>query len=192
MKNLFSFGVGLYSLSYYTMSKNNLSKCGDGEYQRTALCILKPDYSNTQGVVCFSQKSLDSPTLIKAKISGLKSNAKHGFHIHEFGDLSEGCKTAGAHYNPTGVTHGGPDDETRHFGDLGNLSSDQQGVAVYERSNDLISLIGKYSVIGRSCVVHEDEDDLGRGKFPDSKTTGHSGSRVACGVIALCANNKSI
>lgn len=26
-------------------------------------------------------------------------------------------------------------------------------------------------------------DDLGRGDFPDSKTTGHAGARVACGVI---------
>ena len=31
--------------------------------------------------------------------------------------------------------------------------------------------------------VHEDEDDLGRGGFPDSKTTGHAGGRLACGVV---------
>jgi Cu-Zn family superoxide dismutase len=34
-------------------------------------------------------------------------------------------------------------------------------------------------------VVHSQVDDLGRGNFPDSKTNGHSGSRVACGVIGL-------
>lgn len=37
---------------------------------------------------------------------GLKPNSLHGFHIHEFGDLIEGCKTAGAHYNPHGKKHG--------------------------------------------------------------------------------------
>jgi len=190
MKNLFSFGAGLFSLTYYLKIKNdcNTTKCGEGEYKRTALCILKPDNSTANGTIYFSQQSLDSPTVIKGNLTGLKKNAKHGFHIHEFGDLSEGCKTAGAHYNPTGASHGGPDDEGRHVGDLGNIQSDEKGNASYERSDNLISLLGKYSVIGRSCVVHEDEDDLGRGSFPDSKTTGHSGARIACGVIALSAN----
>ena len=43
--------------------------------------------------------------------------------MHEFGNLIEGCKTAGAHYNPEGMEHGGPDDEIRHHGDMGNISS---------------------------------------------------------------------
>mmetsp|Transcript_12619 Transcript_12619/g.14505 ORF Transcript_12619/g.14505 Transcript_12619/m.14505 type:complete len:82 (+) Transcript_12619:392-637(+) len=34
------------------------------------------------------------PTKITAEIHGL-SKGKHGFHIHEFGNLTEGCKTAG-------------------------------------------------------------------------------------------------
>jgi len=46
-------------------------------------------------------------------------------------------------------------------------------------------LTGEYSVIGRSCVCHADEDDLGRGGHSDSLTTGHAGARLACGVIAL-------
>ena len=36
---------------------------------------------------------------------------------------------------------------------------------------------------GRSVIVHEDEDDYGRGPHEDSKTTGHSGARIACEVI---------
>ena len=34
-----------------------------------------------------------------------------------------------------------------------------------------------------SLVVHEDEDDLGKGGFPDSLTTGHAGKRLDCAVI---------
>lgn len=33
--------------------------------------------------------------------------------------------------------------------------------------------------------VHADADDLGQGGFEDSKTTGHAGGRLACGVIGL-------
>jgi Cu-Zn family superoxide dismutase len=40
-------------------------------------------------------------------------------------------------------------------------------------------------VIGRSIVVHEGIDDLGSTDHADSKTTGNSGARLACGVIGL-------
>ena len=49
--------------------------------------------------------------------------------------------------------------------------------------DSLLRLTGMNNIIGRSIVCHKDEDDLGRGGFPDSKTTGHAGSRLACGVI---------
>merc|ERR1712147_33626 len=107
----------------------------------------------------------------------------HGFHIHQFGNLTEGCKTAGPHYNPFGKTHAGPDDEERHVGDMGNVTSVDDGTGKYEREDQLITLFGDYSVLGRSCVLHADEDDLGRGGHELSKTTGNAGGRIACGVI---------
>uniref|UniRef100_A0A7S3V0J4 Superoxide dismutase [Cu-Zn] n=1 Tax=Aplanochytrium stocchinoi TaxID=215587 RepID=A0A7S3V0J4_9STRA len=127
------------------------------------------------------------PTKITAEIHGL-SKGKHGFHIHEFGNLTEGCKTAGGHYNPHNSTHGAPSDPKgkRHIGDLGNVICKKDGEkAVFELTDAHVRLSGPYSVIGRSVVAHADEDDLGKGGYEDSLTTGHAGGRVACGVIGL-------
>jgi len=41
-----------------------------------------------------------------------------------------------------------------------------------------ISLYGKNSILGRSVVIHADKDDLGKGNYKDSLTTGHSGKRL--------------
>ena len=38
---------------------------------------------------------------IHAELSGLTPGL-HGFHIHEWGNLTNGCVTAGPHYNPHG------------------------------------------------------------------------------------------
>ena len=94
--------------------------------------------------------------------------------------------TAGPHYNPYKRTHGGPGVAERHVGDLGNVIADASGVAEYHGEDDLITLFGKFSVLGRSCVLHAGEDDLGQGGHELSKTTGNSGGRVACGVIGTC------
>jgi len=149
-----------------------------------AICLLKEDNaSGVNGVVKYHQKT-GGPTLVFATVKGLKQG-KHGFHVHEFGNLSEGCKTAGAHYNPYGKTHAGPTDSERHVGDMGNIEADGTNDAVLFYEDPLIQLHGDFSIVGRSTVVHADEDDLGKGTFEDSKTTGHAGARLACGVIGL-------
>jgi len=151
-----------------------------------AIAVLLPDNnSGVSGVIRFSQSSLNNPCLIEGEIRGL-SDGLHGFHIHEFGNLTQGCTTAGAHYNPFNKNHGNISDSDRHVGDMGNVNS-KGGVAVVKvvDQQKLIGLSGETSVIGRSVVVHADPDDLGKGGFSDSKTTGHAGGRKACGVIGV-------
>ena len=146
-----------------------------------AIVQLRGDVVN--GLVKFRQVA-GQPVEIRAEINGL-TKGKHGFHVHEFGNLTNGCVSAGAHYNPSRVEHAGPEDEVRHVGDLGNIEVTEEGVAVVVSLTDrLINIHGDVNnVVGRSVVVHADEDDLGRGGHSDSKTTGHAGARVACGII---------
>uniref|UniRef100_A0A1C8FST5 Superoxide dismutase [Cu-Zn] n=1 Tax=Botryllus schlosseri TaxID=30301 RepID=A0A1C8FST5_BOTSH len=145
----------------------------------SAVCNLEGDVS---GTIRFVQEGTDC--VITGTVQGL-TPGNHGFHIHEFGDRTEGCTSTGGHWNPTKVDHAGPDDNPRHFGDLGNITADANGKAEVNITDKLVTLHGEYSVIGRAVVVHAGEDDLGLGGFPDSKTTGHAGGRVACGVIGF-------
>ena len=107
----------------------------------------------------------------------------HGFHVHQFGNLSQGCKTAGPHWNPEGMTHGGPGKEIRHHGDIGNILADANGVAKLSMTDEKLMLYGPNSIVGRSCVCHAGVDDLGEGGDEESLKTGNAGGRVSCGVI---------
>lgn len=66
-------------------------------------------------------------TEIVAAIKGLNRNQKHAIHVHTFGDLTDGCTSAGAHYNPFNKTHGSLTSEMRHIGDLSNIQANENG-----------------------------------------------------------------
>ena len=85
-------------------------------------------------------------------ITGLKPG-NHGFHIHQFGDYTGGCVSAGGHFNPFSKQHGGPNDENRHAGDLGNVVADASGTVTLDIIDGQIPLVGENSIIGRSVVV---------------------------------------
>ena len=158
------------------------SECA-GEEGRKAICVLDPQPGQTAyGVVHFDQPNFFSRCKISGDFKGV-APGKHGFHIHQYGNLTKGCTTAGPHYNPFNMTHGGPDMEVRHVGDLGNVEIGEDGTGTYYREDQLITLFGAYSVLGRSCVLHADVDDLGEGGHELSKTTGNAGARIACGGI---------
>uniref|UniRef100_Q6TKF7 Superoxide dismutase [Cu-Zn] n=1 Tax=Clonorchis sinensis TaxID=79923 RepID=Q6TKF7_CLOSI len=148
-----------------------------------AVCVLKGDVG-VQGTATFTQEVDGGPVTVDVHLTGL-TPGKHGFHVHAFGDTTNGCVSAGPHFNPTGVDHGAPEDPVRHVGDLGNVEANAQGVVQRVFTDKIISLTGPSSIVGRAMVVHELEDDLGRGGHEFSKTTGNAGGRLACGVIGL-------
>ena len=157
-----------------------------GDLDRKAICILESQPNESgKGIVHFSQRGALGLCNIEGTFTGLKPRQKHGFHIHQYGNLLQGCATAGPHYNPHGHTHAGPASLARHVGDLGNVLASDDGTAKYSRLDHQVNLFGATSVVGRSCVLHRNEDDLGLGGNEESLKTGNAGARIACGVIGL-------
>ncbi|KAI8868474.1 superoxide dismutase [Cu-Zn] [Ramicandelaber brevisporus] len=148
-----------------------------------AIAILRSDDLKLHGTIEFEQTGDDAPTAIKGRLTGL-ADGLHGFHVHEWGDTTNGCVSAGQHFNPFGKKHGAPDADERHVGDLGNVKV-IDGVATVDISDSQIKLCGKHSAVGRTLVVHAQEDDLGLAANAESVKTGNAGSRIACGVIGI-------
>lgn len=151
-----------------------------------AVCVLQGE--GVKGTVFFTQGASSEPVKVTGEISGLKPGL-HGFHVHEFGDNTNGCTSAGAHFNPLNKEHGAPTDSVRHVGDLGNVEAGANGIAKIDITDKVIQLQGDHNVIGRTIVVHADPDDLGKGNHELSKTTGNAGARLACGVIGITKTN---
>lgn len=159
------------------------TQAAPGEQEKTAQTMkataeLEPTEGNeVTGTVTFT--SVDGGVQIVADLEGLEPG-KHGFHIHEKGDCSApDAGSAGGHFNPEGSPHGAPDNPVvqRHAGDLGNVEADEEGKAHYERTDQVISMEGESSIVGKAVIVHAQSDDL------ETQPTGGAGPRLACGVI---------
>ena len=122
---------------------------------------------------------------VQYDLKNLSENGKHGFHIHTYGDLSDGCASMGGHFNPYGMKHGGRDSLIRHLGDFGNVESDADGISTGSFKEWVSTLYGVNSIIGRGCMIHGGEDDLGLKGDAGSIGFGNSGSRMGCGVVAF-------
>eukprot|EP01083_Nonionella_stella_P244177 850154_1 len=160
-----------------------------------ATCVLLPNENelfDEKGVYKYDNKDEDmirgflnieikddNYVIIVGEISGLEPNSIHGFHIHEYGNITDSCTSTGGHFNPYDLQHGGPNDKERHIGDLGNIEANDRGIAFIDITDEMVKLNGDVSVIGRAFVVHEGEDDL------KTDPTGGAGNRLACGVIGI-------
>ncbi|KAI8435323.1 hypothetical protein MSG28_003649, partial [Choristoneura fumiferana] len=150
---------------------------------RAIAFVADPRGPDIQGNVTFTQTH-DGKVRVEGTILGL-NHGQYGFHVHEKGDITGGCLSTGSHFNPEHKQHGHPNDEDRHVGDLGNVEFDETRIGRIDFVDNLISLVGPHSILGRGLVLHERADDFGRSDHPDSRKTGNAGGRVACGVIGI-------
>jgi Cu-Zn family superoxide dismutase len=169
MKLTFSLATLLFAICF---AANNAV----AQDATTLVAKLSPSSgSQVMGTVTFTSGA--DGTKIVVDISGLKPG-KHGLHIHEKGDCSApDASSAGAHFNPMHSHHGGPATAERHAGDFGNVEADASGKVHFELKEKDLKLSGADSIVGKSVVVHEKEDDL------KTDPSGNSGARIACGVI---------
>ena len=183
----------------YKETRRYGSEQDESEDSKKGVAVMVHDgatstYPKVWGTVYFEE--VTGGITISYNIHGLYDGL-HGFHIHQYGDLTDGCTSACAHFNPDNTTHGGLNTKIRHFGDLGNIESKDrlaQG-SLFLADGRLDS--SKYGILGRMIIVHADQDDLGKGGLnqkgevideavhKESLKTGNAGKRLACGVIGL-------
>jgi Cu-Zn family superoxide dismutase len=167
---------GIIWLAGCATYQESTPRAGEQQEPQRAIATLAATKGNkAQGTVTFT--GINGGVRVVAEISGL-TPGKHGFHVHEKGDCSApDASSAGGHFNPTGMPHGGPNFAQRHVGDFGNIVADESGRARAEFIDTHIALDGPRSILGRGLVVHAKADDL------ISQPSGDAGDRVACGVI---------
>ena len=67
-------------------------------------------------------------------------------------------------------------DTERHVCDLGNIEANEEGIAMIEMQDSVISLTGANFIVGRLIVIHADADQF-------TQPAGDAGARVAFGAI---------
>tara|TARA_B110000208_G_scaffold189639_1_gene251609 strand:+ start:54 stop:947 length:894 start_codon:yes stop_codon:yes gene_type:complete len=154
--------------------------CNYGRIIKTAKATFKKK-NNVSGNIIFEQ--VKKGVRVNYDIKGLK-NGKHGFHVHEKGNFKNDCLKAGPHFNPSHHKHSGRKSKKRHVGDLGNVIT-KNGKTKGSFIDKKISLKGKNNIIGRSVVVHDLKDDLGKGGDNESLETGNAGARLNCAIIKI-------
>lgn len=153
------------------------------EVIKSGIAVIKPEINNgISGVIRFNDMKYDDLSLTICRIDVELQNVpdgEHGFHIHQKGDATNGCVSAGPHYNPSNVTHGSL--SHGHAGDLGNLTAIDKQI----KTTILAPNLTTDEIIGRTIVLHADSDDLGRGGDEESLKTGNAGVRIACAIIGI-------
>lgn len=179
---VFAVSIAVYVAASDSRDSEVLAAEHGGHIPTKAIATITGTEGNdVSGTVTFTQQA--DGVLIEAHIMGL-SPGKHGFHIHQYGDISSpDGKSTGGHFNPAGHDHAGPEEGKRHVGDLGNIEADANGHASYKRLDTVVQIHGQHTILSRAVTIHAGTDDL------TSQPTGAAGARVAHGVIGVAKDD---
>lgn len=87
----------------FSSKKINSRNVQEAKPLRAIAVLRDPNGGPVLGNVTFTQNGCGNPVLVEVSVTGLTPGL-HGFHIHEKGDLSNGCMSTGGHYNPDKVS----------------------------------------------------------------------------------------
>jgi Cu-Zn family superoxide dismutase len=136
-----------------------------------AIAYFDPKINNgIHGTIRLEQLHSQAPVYFFFSLGGFKAYSVHAIHIHEYGDLTEGCKSLGAHFNPSQRKHS--HSEKGHAGDLfNNFQTDAKGQFISAFQTTKLSLFpNARCILGRSIVIHKFPDDLGLGGLFEEKS----------------------
>jgi superoxide dismutase, Cu-Zn family len=158
------------------------------QFPETEAAASVRGYEDTtiRGTVTFQERG-DS-VLVQAAIGGLAPLKAYAMHVHQFGNCSE-PDSSGDHFASPGEPHGNPFDSLplHHRGDLPNILTDGAGIGrVTFTTGDFTLDSAETSILGRSVVVHINQDDY------VTQPAGNSDARIACGVIGLITGGGNI
>ncbi len=178
----FSFdanGDAVYDAKVLIVKDGNLEIFDAQPVSQATATIGETNESGLTGKAVFTQNGDN----IKFVISVANvSPGEHAVHIHETGDCSApDGKSAGGHWNPTGVAHGKWGEGEFHLGDIGNMTVDDQGMGKLELTTNLweMNTGSDIDFVGKAIIVHADADDF------VSQPSGNAGPRIGCGVIKM-------
>jgi Cu-Zn family superoxide dismutase len=177
-KNRSIFTLALFFISaQFLAAQMDHPKDHPSMIKRAIAMVVSTKGNTVNGVVTFEE--VDKGVHVVANLTGL-TPGKHGFHIHEFGDISSADgSSAGGHFNPTAMPHSMPMSDKRHAGDMGNIDADTTGSAHLDYIDPAMKLSGEYSIIGHAVIIHAKEDDF------KTQPTGNAGARIGHGVIGI-------
>ncbi|KAH3695272.1 superoxide dismutase [Cu-Zn]-like [Dreissena polymorpha] len=155
-----------------------------------ATCYFNDSYTPIKGRVDFMQDMQMTPPRMQVRVQawGLPestmNDAEHAMHVHQWGDTTRNCYSAGPYFDLD--RQGGPnaiDRTARTDGYFGNLRQTNNGMIDTTFIVQNLMLTGERGLMGRSVVLKEGPDDMGRGQTPESLQTGNAGAPIACCVI---------
>ena len=178
MKKVNSILIVAFFITVHLLSAQEKQGMDEKSSVKRAIAVIIPTTGNSvHGVVKFEE--VNNGVHVVADLTGL-ARGKHGFHIHEFGDInSVDGSSAGGHFNPMGMPHSMPMNDKRHAGDMGNIEANEQNAAHLDYIDPVMKLDGPYSIVGHSVIVHQKEDDF------KTQPTGNAGPRIGFGVIGI-------
>ena len=176
----FSFdtnGDAVYDAKVLIVKDGNLEIFDAQPVSQATAIINETNESGLTGKAVFTQDGDNIKFVISLANA---SPSEHAVHIHETGDCSApDGKSAGGHWNPTGVAHGKWGEGEFHLGDIGNMTVDDQGMGKLELTTNLweMNTGSDIDFVGKAIIVHAGADDF------VSQPSGNAGPRIGCGVI---------